>query len=955
MLLPLIAQGLSSAHDILQRVKSNPSLLDERDERHRGPIFVAAVENRLEILNALLALEASQREVNEWRICSPTHPAALLGYLEVIKSLMEHSEPSLNPSASPLLPAAHAGRLEIIEYLLSLGLGLPNASERQDTFPEWAEWLERAVIGNKPDVLELAFTHLLPHASEINEHWPRLYETLVQDSMLKHASECFAWLVKPQNLTSELAKNFSPASLAFGFLTRNLQFLEEPVIATLTETLRLHQKEVEALVEEERNRVSMPPDTRGLPHQSLIRAYIGRRFFQDSDITLSLQDYENLRPSILPCVRIICSPHLDYEKYAVVLSLLAVLAKCGFEVSIPFSVTQNPSSDPLPMFYDVDGSVASPFLIAVCLGELEMLQAIVDAPQFDSDAEFTFFTSQESMQDVIFIGPRRCVTWLTERLDRLGMLESIIDPRFILRALSRNIPHLAEAWLRRMPQLLSEFGIGDTPCLFARAVRYCPHFAKSLILDSIAGFSLAEHYTKGDFGLCVDSAEFELVKIMVARKNEFGNHRPFSEESMIYEGYRSLLTIPSSRGSAEIVRLLVEEAGVGVEEIDLDIETHPFFPAFCSGHVEVLEFYESLGPNILDLELENSNGTLLHRLAALVNADETALCRSLKFLLSRVSVDFASFAILENGMTPLICMATQGRSQMVKLMLEARVHWQWQPGMIEPPFPAEMQASQASIWPKSSISSAIQQGHVSVLKEFFNFAGANAFVTAHIQDCIASSSLECFDFLVDTVFPWFLPTNPSGSGNMKLYQRKAASRAQSLFEMALPFGAWSSIEHLAGDHNLVAYLPPEYFPEMRCPWNGTPAQWTRLHELGVVGTYMNYSVAEMRMVFTPTLSRGYPFNQVDICDNLLWDACTKGDLGLVKAMYRAGADLNRFETTPHPRSALLCASLSDQLLTSRWLLSKGCTLEDFMPRAQDYIAQSSDAIKYLFEPLLGHL
>lgn len=241
------------------------------------------------------------------------------------------------------------------------------------------------------------------------------------------------------------------------------------------------------------------------------------------------------------------------------------------------------------------------------------------------------------------------------------------------------------------------------------------------------------------------------------------------------------------------------------------------------------------------------------------------------------------------------------------------------------PIPEESNLELRS-WPKSAVSCAVSQGHVEVLKIFYDIIGPNAFVTDHILESISVRGKESFHFLVSTVFPWYLPsTAPSHPLNVR--QRQAISRLHDLIAIAMVRSpVWYILHVLLVEMNMWIFAPEKNYADLRVRWKGNTEHWLQFNERGIVGKFLNYSMDELE-ILVEEVDSGPAFGQLSVplvhYDNF-WYACKEGNLSLVKAMYRRGANLFRFRCDP-PESALMYAAESGSIALVKWLLSKGCS------------------------------
>ena len=954
VLLPRIHAGTITVEELQALVSSDSSVLNERVNGTKGPIFVASYGNRLELLDALLLYPETKPELDQHCCCSAIFPASAKGYNEVVQALIKHGislDKQNGEIHTPLLPAAHFGRLDLVEYFIDLGMGDLDSCTTESSYSNALEWVKRAIYGDHLPVLQFALNWLLPLADTLMENHHIFYAYLMFDAHYASAVDCLAWLKTDE--TIRIAFD-AVSSIESELQTYFYIFAEGP--NPNSQGIEAAVKEYEtiaALMKDES--LDLPsiliPSDQPYPLNPVSCCVVALSLYPNSPTA------EAIRPIIIDCLRYLLS--------------------VGCSPSDPFILI--PMTDPEEDFYcrvlDPAGLISpahygagliKPILLAVYRNVLDVVQILFESPQFQvsdllgchpflpssptSSTAPALANLQNDALTLSLLTDALMMNWVVQRMEEAGLLQKVVNLLLLGRCIHFD-SDLALRLLHKFPEYSQQTFPQTGLNLLSIALRNNEtKIAKCLLEDPIFNNSFSTHYFPGTFGLCVDERHKDAVKLMVARKSEFGTFKPFSEESLVFAAFSSILTIPSTDSDLEMLNLLVHEAGVPVEPIDLKVPEHPFFPALSMGYVPVLEFFGSLEPSVVDFEHELDDGlSMLHYLSAYTKANEDDLCKSLRFLLSKVSLEFASYSVV-NSLTPLIEYAIRGRSKLVKIMLEAGVRWQWRSEMVLPPGPRTRQEDYIEKWPKSAVSAAIHKDHLSVLRVFFEFIGTQAFVTADIHDAIASGACECFDFLVDTIFPWFLPPNTTSAAPIKSYQRQAAERAEKLYDVATMYGSWAAMEHLAYARNLIRFMPQCYLPEMRHSFPRDPMLWKRLFERGLVGTYMNYTKEETRFLLPDDLPRHYPYQQKEIHDKTLWKACSDGDLPMVKALYHSGANLHKFELHPHPRSALLCACLSDQIEVARWLMSKGCTLADLLPAAELILHQLGADIKRLLLP-----
>lgn len=953
MLLPRIESGSITVDELRDLVIENHAVLEERAAPDKGPVFVASSRNRLELLEALLSYPESKTELHQAVDCPAIVPASARGYTGVAKLLLDHGM-RISRRSSPLVAAAHAGHLDLVEHFLNVGMCNFDHCKSESDYVNALEWLQRAVESDRLQVLEFGLNWLLPSAPAINEHFSKFYGSLFCAAKLHSATECFAWLSTDESIKTAFnaSSSFRQTIDVFFYLIS----LDLNPSHTSVERLAAELASFRELIEDE---------TLDLPNLTISHS-------SDPDYPLTP----------VSCCVIALSTHLTADNTELVRPILIDCLEYLLRIGCPHNARfVHPPFDPNAYSIKRDGSpehqdleqnrpyfvagLATPVLTAVSFKKLAVLELLATSPQFRVSDLFGRSSASSSPNDALslstaLLGIDPLLTnWILARLEDADLLSQSVTSLHIAQCISHGALEIGLQLIRKLPHLADHIVPSTKSNLLCIALRRNEaDLAKTLLDDPIFNVSLSTHYLPGTFGFCVDTQLRKSVELMVARKNEFGIFEPFSEQSRVYPGYPSLLMIPSSHVDLDMLKLLVHEAGVKVEPVSLSETTHPFFPALSMGLVPVLDFFGSLGPSVIDFEQEGEDGlSLLHYLSALTQANEKSLCSSLRFLLSKVSIEFASYAVT-NSHTPLIKYAGQGRAKMVRVMLKAGVRWQWQPEMVKPRLPQTAQRDQARTpepWPRSAVAAAIHHDHVAVLRAFFKVVGANAFVTSNIHDAVASGACACFDFLVDHIFPWYLPPTLESDAPLKSYQRQGSERAEQLYAVALMYGSWRAIEHLAFHRDLIRYVPQSYLPEMRTPAPESPTLWKRMYERGFIGSYMSYTREETRVLLSEEPHRPFPYGQQDIHDRTLWAACVDGDLPLVKALYHAGADLDKFELLPHPRSALLCACLSGHILVARWLLSKGCTLMDLMPAVEPTLEHLGPDMKRLLQPLLGDI
>lgn len=432
------------------------------------------------------------------------------------------------------------------------------------------------------------------------------------------------------------------------------------------------------------------------------------------------------------------------------------------------------------------------------------------------------------------------------------------------------------------------------------------------LLAATDALPLSAYYRPGTLAYLVAKRKVTAIEFVVKRISQLQSHDILSERVKRHsDSGRSLLTNACLDNSLPIASLLID---AGMKAVGTDDQ--PFIAAIAAGSHSIVDYCLHhrgvLNPEALDPE----SGSLLHMIT---HIDPNAIPRIAGIVSNlilyttdiladiRTPIDFINTATDGEGNTILMAAAQRGRDVMVTTLLKADDFlWRLRPSI------ATRQATSVEerirIYDASvpAVGLAVINGHVSVLKAFFTEVGVHAFAESDIRLALNMDQTECLDFLLDTVFPWYLPKPDAPSA-------RAIERTQGIWNEMLNCIRWKMIEHLAVVRKLSRYLPANYHPDLTIPFKESPERWSKLYECGLVGSYLRYRNNEITLLREDETD-SMPSNRI----NTLQRACEEGNLPMMKAMYRAGADLHRMTDN---LIVLACARERADIVT--WLMSKG--------------------------------
>lgn len=525
--------------------------------------------------------------------------------------------------------------------------------------------------------------------------------------------------------------------------------------------------------------------------------------------------------------------------------------------------------------------------------------------------------------------------WIFDRMEADGTLYKVLNSQLVSHCLARDLLDLAMVILKRYPKLAdrdkSQSSTHGTTVLDSALRLNLVDFAIWLLDEQpTLGVTLEAHYSVGTLAWCVRLRNTAAVELIVSRIEK--NNAILDERILLADHSSvSLLCYAAGVGALEIVKILVEIGGIKVSN---SIADHaPAFMALINGKSSVLRYFvDHCGVNLVT---DTSCVELLYLAAAGEKLDEAETRDLFHFLLDELLPKEALDYTDSRGRTPLIHAADHGRSLVVRILLEHGAHWNWQD---EAGFDAP--------------GRAILGNHLATVKVLFEFGGANLFGPHHLHIAVASGSIECFDYLFDTVFKRiFIPssakqTSNEASSSTRILHRSSShplelnhlhkpfhsekiDRIQELLISAAVGHQYEMLEHFVMKRHFNRpglHWHPHLNLDFRIGWQGPSQLWKLLYCHGLVGQLLNASIFKLKEArlegeHDAFLSKRIPFSTTHLHSVL--EACATHNLTWLKALYECGADLQI--ETPSGLTPLIAAAQSGSLPIVTWLISKGCS------------------------------
>ena len=939
VLLAAILNGETAAN-VSHLVSERASLLEERTNAGEGPLTVAMLNRRADLMHVFLAYSTCISELEDANRF-PVDIAVAYGDLQAVRTLAERT--TLDPFHLPfrtcglLATAAHFGHLKIVKYLIAMSEGL--------TLGETDDFDDAVLAGGPRDTVcdpgyesvNSGVKDAIPQSifnpsnrdKHINPDWTLSW---VRSAIQSDQLEVFQWalssyycdgLIRHSDMLDKSASEaISYASL--GILDWMTEDASE--IGDVVNIRKIVQRSPEVLS---------------------IWGNLGRRRSHESFCrwTIEKMGLDVLQPiDKSSCVlERVCqsgdaeSLQMLIEEYGVRVNCIVLSTSTN---DTPLTVAlrawmeqleSNPESSPaavrllakhgcsINVRYQ-DGYL-TPVIEAARDGHLVAVRFLVE----ELGADLTICRARASALDHACSRSHKNVAmWIYNYMERNGTLYKVLNSSTVNYCLARDLIDMAKSILKKYPRLADRDDIdsstrGTTVLDSALRLNHVS-FAKWLLNEPGLNISLETHYTNGTLARCVRHWKSEAVAFIVA---QFGrNHTVLDETIAITDASdMGLVSYAAGMGAIDIVVVLIEVGGVNVPN-SISNEA-PGFMALINGKCAILRYFvENCG---LELTSHPSSVDLLYLAAAGENLDPVETRALFRFLLDDIlpkdALDFTN----RSGRTALIHAAEHGRDLVVRILLESGAHWNWQDGDgLDAP------------------AHAIMNDHLKTVKVFYEFGGANVFSPRHLHLAVASGAQECFDYLIDIVFQRIfrrpsavdaqlqieLNTDTEESYNPNSpFDVERMSRIKDLFVTASVANQYEMIVHFICNRRFNRpglHWPISLNLDFRRGWQGTKEMWKKLFTLGFVGQLLNaptWKLVEAKRN-SDLLDTKIPFTTTHL--HSVIEACSTGNLPWLKALVESGADLHI--STPHGLTPLLAACSAGSIPIVKWLMNKGCSI-----------------------------
>lgn len=921
-------------------VSERVTLLEERTVAGEGPLTLAMLHRRADLVHVFLAYSSSISEL-EGENRFPVDIAVAYGDLDALRVFGERTK--LDPFHLPLrtcgllATAAHFGHLKIVKYLLALSEGLAVGEDEELDNLVLAGGLRDTLCDPGYETVNSGVNDAIPRSifnpsnrdKHINTDWTRSW---VRSAIQSDQLEIFQWALSTYYCDG---------------LIRHSDMLEK----SASEAISCASLGILDWMTEDASEIGEVVNIRKIVQRSpamlSIWGNLGRRRSDESFCRWSIEKMglDVLKPiDKSSCVleRVCQSGDVEslqmlIEEYgvrvgSVVLSHstndtpLTVALRAWME-----QLESNPESSPaavrllakhgcsVNVRYQ-DGYL-TPVIEAARDGHLQAVRLLVE----ELGADLTLCRARASALDHACSRSHKTVAmWIYNHMDRNGTLYKVLNSSTVNYCLARDLIDMARSILKKYPRLADRDDIdsstrGTTVLDSALRLNHVS-FASWLLAEPGINITLDTHYTHGTLARCVRHWKSEAVAFIVA---QFGPNHTVLDEKIAIAGvsYMGLVSYAAGMGALDMVRTLVESGGLQVPNSISD--EAPGFMALINGKCTVLRYFvDHCG---LELTALPSSVELLYLAAAGENLDEVETRALFRYLLDDVlpkdALDFTN----RSGRTALIHAAEHGRDLVARILLESGAHWNWQDdGGLDAP------------------GHAVMNDRLKTVKVFYEFGGANIFSPRHLHLAVASGAIECFGYLLDIVFQRIfrrpsaidvhlkieLPVDSVESYNPDSpFDVERMSRIKDLFVTAAVADQYEMLDHFISTRRFNRpglHWPISLNMDFRRGWSGSGEMWKKLFTLGFVGQLMNapnWRLLEAKRN-TESLDAKIPFTTTH--PRSVIEACSTGNLPWLKALVESGADLH-FET-PYGLTPLLAACRADSLSIVKWLMAKGCSI-----------------------------
>lgn len=399
-----------------------------------------------------------------------------------------------------------------------------------------------------------------------------------------------------------------------------------------------------------------------------------------------------------------------------------------------------------------------------------------------------------------------------------------------------------------------------------------------------------------------------------------------SREEVLQHALREAITY----GSMRLVRWLLEEAGLPVET-DW-IEGSPPLTALTHSRSDILDYLiEQHGVSLTDPRVKDrGDGSVLHLAAAKCQDHRMA-----KMLFRKLPQEVE--ACNSEGDTILMVAAKKYNTKVLERL--AAMGAQLDPdGATSSSRPTQASrytplrdSFEYNPYEHDALMTADREEHfLDLVKRLHEVFGKVVFKLEHVPLAIRASLWRATEFMIQTIFPEYALSGPE-----HVHDQENLERIHALFLRAADREYPPLMSMLSHRFCLPEHVPKGLFYEHRYSWVSTLEEWETLFYSGLVGVYLHRipdeSEAAPRNIGPGPEECNGTCSTPDLppvtIDPVL-DACRTCDLKMLKAYVNYGATLQRRSRSGATPLLIACSGWADHMPIVKWLISKGCSLDD---------------------------